>query len=397
MVSEMIHRNLRWAEQVHYQTYDWYDIWGTRIGGKVKKLYTKNALMGAPFLMPFIIADMVWPNIRMLFSEKRYFEISLAHTGLAYLNIFDVSGDEGYLAKAEELVAPLLGMATKCEHGPGWGINLNWTSSRETIPPRSPCLTQTSYVYEFLKRLYEKTHKSHYINYIQSIMKHIAFDYHEWRKDDRLSCCYFAHEKTNIAVVNSNSYRAMNLIDAGKFFDNQEYLEKGLSTLRFILFMQNRDGSWPYSETQDFVDHYHTCFVLKNLNKIGTIMSGEYPDLQRALENGLHYYFARLYNKEGYPVPFSVKPRSVLHKYDAYDFAEAISLLSEMKIEQERMIKLCLFVCDRFQTKAGWFKFRLYPVNFGDGIPYIRYANSAMLLALTNVLRNTGGAYGAAD
>jgi hypothetical protein len=179
----------------------------------------------------------------------------------------------------------------------------------------------------------------------------------------------------------------MNLIDAGKFLDNQEYLEKGLATLRYVLSMQNREGAWPYSEAQDFIDHYHTCFVLKNLHKIELIVGGGDPDLHRALETGLRYYFARLYDDEGYPIPFSVKPRTVLHKYDSYDFAEAISLLAEMNIEQERMIKLCRFVLDRFQTKSGWFKFRLYPVNLGDGIPYIRYANSAMLLALTNVLK----------
>jgi hypothetical protein len=55
------------------------------------------------------------------------------------------------------------------------------------------------------------------------------------------------------------------LVDEGKRFDNKEYLNKGLATLHYILAKQNSDGSWPYSQDQEFVDCYHTVFVIKNL------------------------------------------------------------------------------------------------------------------------------------
>jgi len=40
--------------------------------------------------------------------------------------------------------------------------------------------------------------------------------------------------------------------------------------LNFVLENQNRDGSWSYAvnEGRDFIDHFHTCFVMKALAKI---------------------------------------------------------------------------------------------------------------------------------
>ena len=40
--------------------------------------------------------------------------------------------------------------------------------------------------------------------------------------------------------------------------------------MNFVIASQNEDGSWYYSMDgqRDFVDHFHTCFVMKALAKI---------------------------------------------------------------------------------------------------------------------------------
>ena len=40
--------------------------------------------------------------------------------------------------------------------------------------------------------------------------------------------------------------------------------------LNFVLENQNPDGSWFYAVdgVRDFIDHFHTCFVMKALAKI---------------------------------------------------------------------------------------------------------------------------------
>jgi hypothetical protein len=252
------------------------------------------------------------------------------------------------------------------------------------IPPGTPCNTQTAYAYEFFKQLHDITGHQEYIEYLSRIAKHVAYDFPERRIGDSLVCSYSMMDRAE--VVNANSYRALMLIDAGTRFNDPEYLEKGIATLRYVLSMQGQDGSWPYSEDQPFIDNYHTCFIIKNLYKCKRVL-GDTLGIENAIQRGLSYYFSYLFDRDGYPIPFAVKPRLTLYKYDSYDLAESISLLAELDIEHERIIQLIHLAKTRFQTKDGWFIFRRYPFPHLKGIPYIRYANSAMFLALTKVLK----------
>ena len=53
-------------------------------------------------------------------------------------------------------------------------------------------------------------------------------------------------------------------------FSDAMYLRVAERNLNFVLESQNADGSWYYSKDGDrgFIDHFHTCFVLKALAKI---------------------------------------------------------------------------------------------------------------------------------
>ena len=71
-------------------------------------------------------------------------------------------------------------------------------------------------------------------------------------------------------VINASAYRAFLLTKAGIDFSETEYRKVARRNLNFVLDSQNADGSWYYSTDgkRDFVDHFHTCFVLKALAKI---------------------------------------------------------------------------------------------------------------------------------
>jgi hypothetical protein len=60
------------------------------------------------------------------------------------------------------------------------------------------------------------------------------------------------------------------LASAAKFFGNDEWLKIAAGNVDFVLAAQNADGSWPYAKdgVRDFVDHFHTGFVMKALAKI---------------------------------------------------------------------------------------------------------------------------------
>jgi hypothetical protein len=384
IVWEMIQSFMQWVEGANLQSYEWFDIWGTSFGGWAKTLYVRNKFLGSFAVAPIVFLDLIYPGFRKSFVQKRAFPICHAQMGMGYLNVWKVTRDDRWLAKAEGLVEPLMEMASPHAHGLGWGMKHEWMTVQGLIPSDTPCNTQTAYPYEFFVRLFEETRQNRYEEYLKGIAVHVANDFPEWRVGQALVSSYSTIDRRR--VVNANSYRMFMLIDAGKRFGNRMCTEKGMATLRYILSRQNEDGSWHYSEDQEFVDTYHTCFVLKNLMKVRNLLTENTSELDVAIQKGLSYYFKRLFDKHGYPIPYSIKPRFVLHRYDSYDLAESIGLLADIEGQDDRLAGLIQFAYEEFQVQEGWFIFRKYPLPWIKGIPYMRYANSAMFLALTKVL-----------
>ncbi len=87
---------------------------------------------------------------------------------------------------------------------------------------------------------------------------------------DTASCAYTPAPDDPCGVINASAYRAFLLTKAGIELSEPRYLEVARRNLNFVLASQNTDGSWFYSTDgkRDFVDHFHTCFVLKALAKI---------------------------------------------------------------------------------------------------------------------------------
>ena len=384
LATQICNKYLDWLNNHSLKSYDWYDIWGTDIGSFGKKLFLRNKYLGSLIVAPIMIVDIIYPKFRKFFVKNRSFPICHAHTGIGLLNLYKITNDTKFLNKAKSLVEPLLDMSSPLIKDLGWGMKHKWMTISGIIPQDTPCNTQTYYPYEFFLQMNKALRTNEYDKYLMQIARHVANDFYEWKNDDMLACSYSIMDKRK--VVNANSYRALMLIDSGKRFNNEEYYEKGISTLKYIIHMQNKDGSWPYAEDQSFVDTYHTCFVLKNLLKIKNIIQKQEIDIDDAIEKGLNYYLKNLFDRKGLPIPYSVKPRFVLHKYDSYDFAESIALLAELDIKNDFITRILEFVKDSFQTKEGWFIFKKYPLIDIKGIPYLRYANSAMFLALTKVI-----------
>ena len=69
-----------------------------------------------------------------------------------------------------------------------------------------------------------------------------------------------------------------------------------------MLESQNADGSWYYAVdgVRDFVDHFHTCFVMKALAKIHTL-TGHAADARGARRAASSYYLDNLFDDDGLP------------------------------------------------------------------------------------------------
>lgn len=394
MLNSMINNNdleniilstQKWLEKRNYKSIDWWDIWGEGFGKWAKKIYQNNNIIGILPVGMVVAADTIFPECRNLFVTARKFPICHAHVALAYINLWRYFGDESYLTKSLLITDELLKLASPKIKNLGWGMKHEWMTIQGLVPKDTPCHTQTAYPYALFTELYEITKNEKYLGYINSIVDHELNDFNETIDKDIISCSYSTAD--NRRVVNANSYRMYMLIDAGVRLDRADALKKGLSTYRYIKKMQSENGSWPYSEDQDFVDNYHTCFVLKNLLRSRKALNNNFEDVDTVIEKGWRYYKEYLFDLNKYPIPFSITPRYINYKYDSYDLAESISLFQDFEQSQIEIDNLISFSAKIFQTSKGWFRFRIfkYPVRH---IPFMRYANSAMFLALTKILLN---------
>lgn len=75
-------------------------------------------------------------------------------------------------------------------------------------------------------------------------------------------------------MINAVAYRAFLLTSTSRIFRKDDYCRIAERNLSFVLENQNADGSWIYAldGVPDFVDHFHTCFVLKALAKIHSLI-----------------------------------------------------------------------------------------------------------------------------
>lgn len=384
--------------------YDPGDIYHTPLGRLARKLWRKGSRLSFLVAAPLQIIDVVFPQIRYLIARKRKHAICYAQFGLACLTLREtpLRGSADYLQLAERCVEDLMALGVRTTSGIGWGINLHWESLGGYIPPNTPCHTQTGYVFAFLDRLLQCGSGDPARTTLLEIAEHTLRDYREFIDDQTGEWVTGYSMLDERVVVNSISYRACILLRAGELFRNLEYLRKGMSAVRFVARSQNADGSWHYSRDAQFVDGYHTCFVLKNLAFSMEVLSraaawsGECGPVAKeaaaAIEAGYGYYTRALLDEHGVPIPFSVRNKPLIYEYDCYDLAEAISVLSRFG-ETPRLDRVLNFLARRMRTRDGLYRFRYYRYLSAvlEGMSYPRYANTALFLAMAEALHRTAG------
>src|SRR4029077_15846684 len=155
---------------------------------------------------------------------------------------------------------------------------------------------------------------------LRSIARHAANDIKDFRTSETASSCSYTPFDSG-GVINAAAYRTFLLTSASKVLSKGDYWRIAERNLNFVLEAQNPDGSWCYAVdgVRDFVDHYHTCFVMKALAKIHALTGNE--ACLEALSKGVKYYLENLFDADGLPKPFSRAPRLTVYKRELYDCA----------------------------------------------------------------------------
>jgi hypothetical protein len=400
-VSRVLFDFTKWVEIFGETSRDHQSFFAGPVGRQAKSLYYRSRLVGTAAVTPMIFCEAFLPSARRLFHRRIRFPIADAHYAIGFAMLYEATGNATYLERAIHFLDEL--KASRCPNFSEycWGYPFDWVWRGGTIQQQTPLITTTPYVYEAFLHVYELFERApglrpltadlgpldrrdEWRRILESIARHAAHDVKDFTTSENASSCSYTPDGGG-GVINAAAYRAFLLTSASQVLSNDEYRRIAERNLSFVLENQNPDGSWYYAidGVRDFVDHYHTCFVMKALAKIDALTEDE--ACLTALSKGIDYYLKNLFAADGLPKPFSKAPRLTVYKRELYDCAECINL--------------CLLLRDRFpqlETTLNtvlegilndWIKpdgsFRSRRLHFKwDNVPMHRWGQSQMFRSL---------------
>lgn len=388
-VRQALDAFIRWLDHYGEFSRDHQTFFAGSIGGTAKRLYYQRPWLGLPAVAPLIACEALIPSARRWFHHDTRFPIADAHYAMGFAFLRDATAGQGHMDRAVHFLEVL--KQTRCAGFQEycWGYPFDWVTRNGTIKAQTPLITSTPYVWEAFQTVQERSPTEEWRAVLASIVRHALTDIKDFPRSAHASACSYTPYDSG-GVINAAAYRAFLLTSASVFFGDEAHWRVAERNLAFVLENQNADGSWPYAVdgVRDFVDHFHTCFVMKALAKIHAL-TGHQACLD-ALARGLEYYVANLFDEDGLPRPFARAPRLTVYKRELYDCAECINL--------------CLLLRDRFPecgprveaVVAGvlrdWVKpdgsFRSRKLFLGwDNVPMHRWGQSQMFRSLAFYLR----------
>jgi hypothetical protein len=420
-ISRLLKGFIDWLDSYGETSWDYQSFFAGPVGGRAKALYYRRPLIGTAAVAPMISCEAFLPSGRRLFHHRIRFPIADAHYAMGFAFLYEATGDSSQLENAVHFLTELATSRCRQFKEYCWGYPFDWVTRNGIINQQTPLITTTPYVYEAFLQVYEifERNRSDLSNLtsdlrplpsdrrpassalcpldlldqwkdiMASIARHAAIDIKDFSTSEKASSCSYTPFDAG-GVINAAAYRAFLLTSASQVFCSEDYWRIAERNLNFVLENQNPDGSWVYAVdgVRDFIDHYHTCFVMKALAKIHALTG--YPACLEALSKGVKYYLENLFSENGLPKPFSKAPRLTVYKRELYDCAECINLcllLRNMFPQLEATLqKVVVHVLDAWVKPDGSFRSRKLLVGW-DNVPMHRWGQAQMFRSLAFYLR----------
>jgi hypothetical protein len=387
-VSDALERLISWIDQNGWAGWDPYDIKGKKsvlwITAKSHSsrifIYLRELLF--EFFYQFPVTS------RRIFGVKK--SINPKAMGLfssSFLLLYAITKNEKMLSRATACLDWLKSNQVVPESGIGWGYPFDWYS-RELIPANTPNGIVTTTAGEAFWQFYRQTGEKEYLNTCVDIADFLI-DLPLDRIGENKICFSYTPLFIN-HVHNLNLFIAEFLLKVGSEINNVNFLKMSELAINYTLDDQREDGSFDYNgppeEPQNFIDHYHTGFVLRMLHSIWK-MSGR-QDVKRAMDKCYSHYIDNFF--EHGRIPKFLPDRK--YRIDIHSCAEAIyciSSLSETYPEHSGVADdVCAWTLENLQDPSGHFYYAIQKSRFTgrayiSRIPYIRWAQAWMLRSMS--------------
>ena len=338
-------------------SYDPYDLWMTSPGVFAKKHFYRGRIIGKLLSVAIGLADWLTPNVSraILGAKKRSYPITVAQWILGQSSIAD----------SESALRQLMAVSStrKEEFGNCWGLGFPWMSKNGLYDENMPFVTHTPYALEALVKLFTESGDPGF----QEKARNCFLDSRPFldglkimhQGETSLALSYAPIEEPRI-VVNANSYAGYSYALHAKFGENSEGVASARckALLHWVVEQQQENGSWYYYADEDagnFIDGFHSCFVLKNLIKSAELIPELKTLIEPAVVQGMSYLQkAFIDQKTGLLRRFTERDIKDPFVWDLYDQAEYLGLLVLLgKLDEaDTFIKV---VYQHFHKKGHWY------------------------------------------
>lgn len=361
------------------------------IGSRAKRLYYRKPALGLLAVGPMVFFEAFIPSARQMFWRKIRLPIADAHYAMGFIYLYRETGNEAYYRRAIEFLDSLIKTRSHQYARYCWGYPFDWVTQGGIIVKNTPLITTTPYVYEAFESVHSVDKNDRWLKIMRSIAEHVMNDFEQFEISPDIASSGYCPGDSKGGVVNASAYRAFLLTQASIQFGEEKYWKRAERFLNYVLQAQYDNGSWPYAteSERDFIDHFHTCFVLKSLVKIEKVRV--HKSCSEAIEKGIRFYLAELFDEKGFPKPFYKAPRLTVYRNELYDYAECINiglLLSGRFRELDRKTEIVINdMLERWQKKDGSFRSRKLMLGW-DNIPMHRWGQSQIFRSLCLFLSN---------
>jgi len=383
-----------WLEHYGETSYDFQTFYASSLGQRAKALYYKKRRLGLLAVAPMVFSEALFPSARRVFFMRQRFPIADAHYAMGFAILAKVDQKRRHYERAVRFLQIL--KKTRCIRYKYycWGYPFDWETLHGPIKQGTPLITTVPYAYEAFKEVWGIDGSKEWFEIMNSIAQHALQDYMDLETSERASTCSYTPEhQASFGVVNASAYRAFLLISAAYDFSDEKFRKAADRNLNFVLESQNEDGSWCYAKDgkRNFIDHYHTCFVLKAIVKIQALTG--HSGCTAAIDRGIAYYVRNLFDENGSPKPFAKRPRLTVYRRELYDYAECLNLAMLLQGRYRKLDELCAAVLKELLTV--WQKpdgsFRSRRLLFGwDNTPMHRWAQAQLFRSLCLLVNRNG-------
>jgi hypothetical protein len=314
---------------------------------------------------------------------------TLSLFALAEISRFRASGEEIHLAKAAELVDLLLGLriAGRTQDGgttTAFGYNFDWQSRVLYAPKGTPAIVPTAFACKAMVELFEANSDPKYLTAADEVCRFILnYLNRPVESDDEL--CFSYTPLDNTQVYNASLLAGETLATVGSLTLNGSYLESAAKSARFVIRRQRQDGAWSYGskDKQQWVDNFHTAYVLVSLRRIVGRVQEVAAEADPSIGLGMQYWMDNLFLADGTPKYYDKETYPI----DIHSAAAAIAGLAELG-ENDHAIRVAGWTLRHMLDGEGFF---YYQVRKGGAvkIPYMRWGQAWMAYAIARLIEMT--------